>query len=53
MAYHIEKFTAHNSILTNLHPDHLDWHQNLDEYYAAKLNLLGHTKNTILYPKTV
>jgi len=52
MAYHIEKFTAHNSILTNLHPDHLDWHKNLHEYYYAKLNLLGHTKETILYPKS-
>lgn len=53
MAYHIEKFIAHNSILTNLHPDHLDWHKDLHEYYYAKLNLLGHTKNTILYPKSV
>lgn len=53
MAYHIEKFAAHNSILTNLHPDHLDWHKDLHEYYYAKLNLLGHTKNTILYPVSV
>ncbi len=53
MAYQIEKFTADNSILTNLHPDHLDWHKDLHEYYYAKLNLLGHTKWTILYPKSV
>lgn len=53
MAYHIEKFTAHNTILTNLHPDHLDWHKNLHEYYYAKLNLLGHTKNTIFYPNQI
>lgn len=52
MAYHIEKFMAHNSILTNLHPDHLDWHKDLHEYYYAKLNLLGHTKNTIFYPRS-
>jgi UDP-N-acetylmuramoylalanine--D-glutamate ligase len=44
MAYNIKKFTANNTILTNLHPDHLDWHRNLHEYYYAKLNLLGHTK---------
>jgi len=53
MAYHIEKFTVHNSILTNLHPDHLDWHTDLHEYYYSKLNLLGHTKNTILYPSSL
>jgi UDP-N-acetylmuramoylalanine--D-glutamate ligase len=50
MAYHIRTFYAHNTILTNLHPDHLDWHKDLSEYYNAKLNLLGHTKNLILYP---
>lgn len=43
---------AQNSILTNLHPDHLDWHSDLSEYYNAKLNLLGHTKNLILYPES-
>jgi len=50
MAYHIRTFYSHNTILTNLHPDHLDWHKDLSEYYNAKLNLLGHTKNLILYP---
>lgn len=49
MAYHVRNFYAHNTILTNLHPDHLDWHKDLSEYYNAKLNLLGHTKNLILY----
>lgn len=53
MAYDIKKFTATNTILTNLHPDHLDWHRNLHEYYYAKLNLLGHTKGTILYPQSI
>jgi len=52
MAYDIKKFIATNTILTNLHPDHLDWHKNLHEYYYAKLNLLGHTKWTILYPQS-
>lgn len=52
MAYHIEKFQATNSILTNLHPDHLDWHKDLQEYFQAKLNLLGHTKELIVYPKS-
>lgn len=52
MAYHIRTFYAHDTILTNLHPDHLDWHKDLSEYYNAKLNLLGHSKNLILYPET-
>lgn len=50
MAYHLRTFYADNAILTNLHPDHLDWHKDLSEYYNAKQNLLGHTKNIILYP---
>ena len=52
MVYDIKKFTANNTILTNLHPDHLDWHRNLHEYYHSKLNLLGHTKWILLYPQS-
>jgi UDP-N-acetylmuramoylalanine--D-glutamate ligase len=52
MAYHLEKFAITSSILTNLHPDHLDWHRDINEYVNAKLNLLGHTKNIILYPES-
>lgn len=53
MAYHIRTFYADNAILTNLHPDHLDWHRDLSEYYNAKQNLLAHTKKTILYPSSI
>lgn len=53
MAYHLRSFYAHNTILTNLHTDHLDWHKDVNEYYNAKLNLLAHTKNIILYPAAV
>ena len=53
MSYQLEKFYATNTILTNLHPDHLDWHRDLTEYYNAKLNLLAHTKETIVYPASV
>lgn len=53
MAYHIRTFYATNSILTNLHPDHLDWHKDLSEYLNAKQNLLAHTKNLLLYPESV
>lgn len=53
MAYSLQKFYANNSILTNLHPDHLDWHRDLSEYYNAKINLLAHTKEKIVYPGTI
>jgi UDP-N-acetylmuramoylalanine--D-glutamate ligase len=53
MAYYIRTFYADNAILTNLHPDHLDWHHDVSEYYHAKQNLLGHTKKTIIYPASV
>lgn len=53
MAYQLHTFYADDAILTNLHPDHLDWHKDVDEYYNAKQNLLGHTKNLILYPSSV
>ncbi len=53
MAYSLQKFYAHNTILTNLHPDHLDWHLDIAQYFWAKLNLLAHTKNLLLYPETV
>jgi len=53
MAYYIRTFYADYSILTNLHPDHLDWHHDISEYYHAKQNLLGHTKKTIFYPASV
>jgi UDP-N-acetylmuramoylalanine--D-glutamate ligase len=53
MSYHLEKFYATNTILTNLHPDHLDWHRDLNEYYYSKFNLMGHTKETLIYPASV
>lgn len=52
MAYSLRTFYATNTILTNLHPDHLDWHRDVQEYYGAKLNLLAHTKENIVYPES-
>jgi UDP-N-acetylmuramoylalanine--D-glutamate ligase len=31
-------------VLTSLHPEHLDWHGSLDQYYKDKSNLLAHSK---------
>ena len=33
------------SAITNLSPNHLDWHTDLDEYKAAKTNIYRHTPN--------
>ncbi len=34
-------------IWTNFAPDHLDWHENLEEYFSAKLNLTNLLKKEI------
>ncbi len=33
------------AIVTNLQPNHLDWHTDLDEYYSAKKNLVQFQKS--------
>lgn len=38
---YIEKFTAHAALFLNISPDHLDWHDGFDNYFAAKKNLLN------------
>lgn len=32
-------FKPHISIITNLSPDHIDWHENCENYYRAKLKV--------------
>ena len=34
------------SVVTNLAPNHLDWHKDMDEYAAAKANILAYQNNT-------
>ncbi len=38
------KTAPHYAAITNLSPNHLDWHTGMDEYLAAKKNIIG--KNT-------
>lgn len=38
----VDKFCPHIGILTNVTPDHLDRHPNLEEYFAAKARLFTH-----------
>lgn len=42
------KRSAGISVLTNLSPNHLDWHRDMDEYVAAKTNIFSHVGNKIL-----
>jgi len=45
---YVKQFRASISVFLNVTPDHLDWHQNFDRYFAAKRRLVelqtGHDK---------
>ena len=43
MSHAMKVFESDITAITNLQPDHLDWHRNIDEYYTAKRNLLEQT----------
>lgn len=40
------------SVLGNLFPEHMDWHGNLENYYAAKLNILEGAEVNFVLEKT-
>ncbi|MCQ2456263.1 MAG: UDP-N-acetylmuramoyl-L-alanine--D-glutamate ligase [Clostridia bacterium] len=37
-----------SSVITNVTPNHLNWHTGMDEYEAAKCNILRHTGRAVL-----
>ncbi|MBR5448441.1 MAG: UDP-N-acetylmuramoyl-L-alanine--D-glutamate ligase [Clostridia bacterium] len=37
-----------SAVITSLSPNHLDWHRDLTEYYAAKSNLLKNTARAVV-----
>jgi UDP-N-acetylmuramoylalanine--D-glutamate ligase len=43
LAY-IQTFAPDLAIWTNIHPNHLDWHNSMEDYFDAKLNILAHQK---------
>jgi UDP-N-acetylmuramoylalanine--D-glutamate ligase len=43
MAFAIRQYRSDYTILTNLKPDHLNWHTSLQGYMDAKMNLIHHT----------
>ncbi len=44
MSFAIHQYQSDYSIFTNLKPDHLNWHKDLQEYLDAKMNLIHRTK---------
>lgn len=43
MSYGIKSFSTDYSLYTNIKPDHLNWHRDLEDYYDAKMRLIRHT----------
>ncbi len=41
-------FDAESAVITNISPNHLNWHTGMDEYIEAKKIALRHTKRAIL-----
>lgn len=48
MCYQIKEFEASDSIITNLAPDHLNRHGELDDYRKSKIRLFEYTKNNCI-----
>ena len=39
---------ARTAVITNIVPNHLNWHKDLDEYVGAKLNILSSAERTVI-----
>ncbi len=51
-SYMLEDLDNHHSfisILWNIFPDHLDWHQGFENYKNAKLNILKNAENLLIW----
>ncbi len=53
MSHVIKDYTSDYSIFTNLKSDHLNWHQDLQEYADAKMNIFYHTKRKSFLNKQI
>ena len=42
------KHSPHRAAITNVTPNHLDWHRDMAEYIAAKTNIYRHEENELL-----
>ena len=39
------KYSPHIAVITNLFPEHMDYHRGLDKYFSAKKNIIRYQKN--------
>lgn len=39
------KYSANTAVVTNVTPNHLDWHKNFEEYVSAKKNIFANNDN--------
>jgi UDP-N-acetylmuramoylalanine-D-glutamate ligase len=53
MSYAIKHYQSDYSIFTNLKPDHLNWHKDLQEYLDAKMNLIHRTSKVPIVNKQI
>src|SRR6201993_138426 len=37
------------AVLTSLYPEHVDWHLSVENYYRDKINLLNHSRRSIIH----
>lgn len=51
--YNIKKTIFENSIFTNFATDHLNWHNDMDEYFESKKNIFSNTKNACIVGQSV
>ena len=50
MLYKTDKFRFDNSVITNIEPDHLDWHKDIEDYIKTKEKIIYLTNwNTIIW----
>lgn len=40
--------TCDVAVLTSLHPEHIDWHLSVDNYFRDKVNLLRHSRRRVI-----
>lgn len=46
-------YSPHISVITNLFPEHMDYHETIENYYRAKLRIAHYAKESdyVIYPK--
>jgi UDP-N-acetylmuramoylalanine-D-glutamate ligase len=48
MLYKLDSFMFDYSIFLNIARDHMDWHENMEDYFAAKSRICAQTKKSFV-----